>query len=292
MEYFIKLAEELHFTRAAEALGISQPTLSHQIQLLEARLGTQLFQRIGRRISLTQSGRVLLEHARKVFYELEQATAEIRELEGLQRGSLAVGCAGNHVLIRAATTFHAQHPAVLLSITDMRSEETIEALLNHRLDLGVIFLLTEDPRLESIRLFDEEFCLVVSRHHPISAASSVSLDDLQSIPLALLPKRYLIRQFIDEYTSEQGAQLTPILQLSSLESQRAILSIHSVGTILTKSYVQQIADPSLVSIPIADAPRKTVGLVYPKQAYLDHVSRTFIRHVLMVYRPDAVINHG
>lgn len=289
LEYFVKLCEELNFTRAAEALGISQPTLSHQIHLLEARLNTQLFERTGRRVSLTQSGGILLEHARRVFYELDQALAEIRKLHGLQRGSLSVGCAGNHVLIQTAATFHEKYPGIELTIADMRSEEIIEALLNRELDLGVIFVLTKDPRLESIRLFDEEFCLVVSTDHELATAQSVSLQELSVVPLALLPKRFLIRQFIDEFTADHGIQLNPVLQLSSLESQREVLFAHKMATILTKSYVTQNTDPKFVAIPISDSPRKTVGLVYPKHTYLDQTRKTFIQHVLEAHRPDSIL---
>lgn len=285
LEYFLVLADELHFTRAAERLGISQPTLSSQIQLLEARLNTRLFERTGRRVSLTQAGKLLLEHARRVFYELEQATAEIGDLQGLQRGSLSVGCAGGHLLLKAAAKFHARHPKVQLSIFDMRSEETIDLLLNHRLDLGVIFLSAEDPRLDSIHLFDEEFCLVVSAGHKLAGVPSASLEDLTAIPLVLLPKHYLVRQFIDEYTAAHGVELFPIMELSTMEAIRFILSIQTLAAIMTKSYVTQIQDPSLVVIPLIDVPHRAVRLVYPKHTYLDQIRTKFIQYVLEIYKP-------
>ncbi|WAH35717.1 LysR family transcriptional regulator [Alicyclobacillus dauci] len=285
LEYFIKLSEELHFTRAAELLGITQPTLSQQIQLLESRLDTKLFERSGKKINLTQSGKILRDHALRIFYELDQAIIEIQQLHVLRRRSLNVGCAGTHMLIQPAIAFQEKYPDIELSITDLRSEETIEALLNHKLDLGIIFLPTTDPRLECIHLYEEEFCLVLSNGHSLARTKSVTLEELRSTPLALLPKRYLIRQFIDEYTNPRGFKLTPTLQLSSLESLRQILTYHELGSILTHSYLKQISDPNLVAVPIVNFPRMSVSLVYPQNTPLDSVSKLFIQSVLDIYRP-------
>jgi len=284
LEYFIKVCEESHFTRAAEKLGISQPTLSHQIRLLEARLNTQLLQRTGKKVFITQAGEILLEHARRVFYELSQAETEIKELQGLLRGKLSVGCAGNHILTSTAVDFHKQYPGIELSIMDLRTEETIEALLNHQLDIGVIFLSKQDERMTYIHLFDEEFFLVVSTNHKLANVKSVTLQDLQSLPLALLPEKYLIRQFFDEYCHQIGVRLLPKLQLSSFESLRQILYLSTAGTIFTQSYLSHIKDSNLIQIPIIDPiPRKPVGIVHHKDAFYDTIMKTFVQCLVKQY---------
>ncbi|WAH35676.1 LysR family transcriptional regulator [Alicyclobacillus dauci] len=291
LEYFLKLAEELHFTRTAELMGISQPTLSHQIQLLESRVNTKLFERSGKQIRLTQAGKILREHALRIFEELDQAMIEIKQLNDLRHRSVSIGCAGTHVLIQPTISFQEQYPDVELSITDLRSEETIEALMSQQLDLGIIFLPNAlDSRLACIHLFEEEFFLVISSGHKLSRTKSVTFEELHSIPLALLPKSYLIRQFIDEYTSPHGFKLKPTLQLSSLESLREVLSFHKLGTILTRSYLTQISDPTLVAVPVVNCPTMSVGLVYPKNTVLDAVRKQFIKHVLDVYRPQHAVN--
>ncbi|WP_067933254.1 LysR family transcriptional regulator [Alicyclobacillus kakegawensis] len=287
LEYFMVLARELSFTRAADLLGITQPTLSHQIQLLESRLNTRLFERTGKRIALTQSGQILLAHTRQVFYELEEANREIQELHGLKRGRLSIGCAGNHIVIQAVRTFHERYPHVTLSVLDMRTEETIEALLNHELDLGVIFRMSEDVRFEFIHLFDEEFYFAVSNAHRLADAPCVSWEDLRSVPLAMLPKRYVLRRFVDEDAAAFGVSISPTVELSSLESLGDMLSIDSIGAILTKSYIQQRSMSDIVAIPIRSAPRrKPVGLVYPKNAYVDETAKTFMEILKGVYAKE------
>ncbi|MEB3102590.1 LysR family transcriptional regulator [Ferviditalea candida] len=281
LKYFIEVCEELHFTRAAEKLGISQPTLSHQIHLLEDIMNTKLFQRSGKKVYITQAGKILLEHSKRIFYEFEQAHAEIKELQGLSRGRLAVGCSGNHILTSSVMKFHEQYPGIEISIMDLSTEETIDKLFNNQLDIGVIFLTKEDERLEFIPLFKEEFLLVVSTEHELAGLDSIPFDGLRSIPLALIPDKFLIRQFIDQYCNEIGIKLSVKLELSSLESLRHMVNVNTVATILTKSYLSNLKDPTIKSISIVDPiPQKTVGLVYRKDAFIDSTMKMFVKHLV------------
>src|SRR5699024_12600035 len=91
LEYFTIVAKELHFTRAAEILNIAQPTLSQQIKSLEDDVGVPLFDRIGKKVALTEAGNILLKHSQRIFFEKEQAEAALRDLNGLGRGKLIIG---------------------------------------------------------------------------------------------------------------------------------------------------------------------------------------------------------
>src|SRR3954468_3614981 len=144
LEYFLAVCEELHFTKAAEKLRISQPTLSQQIRLLEDRLGTKLFKRVGKKVYIADSGKILLDHTLRIFNELEQAQIKINELEGLKRGNLTIGCSGNHLLREFVISFHQQYPGIQLSILELPTEETRLRLLKNQLDLGIVYLPLED----------------------------------------------------------------------------------------------------------------------------------------------------
>ncbi|QQE78182.1 LysR family transcriptional regulator [Alicyclobacillus sp. SO9] len=284
LEYFMMVCEELHFTRAAERLGISQPTLSHQIRVLESRLNTQLFHRIGKKVYLSQSGKILFEHTKLVFYELTQATSEIKELQGLLRGTLAIGCAGSHLLTSAAMSFHSRHPDIELSILDLTSKETIAGLLSNKLDIGVIFKAFIGQHFEFVPLFNEELLLVVDRHHPLANTQQIELKDLQRIPLSLLPTKYLIRQFVDKYCHDAGFELHPKMELSSLESLHQIVSLKTTATILTKSYLATTQDPTISSISIENpTPQQSIGVVYRKNSFLDKGMHAFVTHLIQYY---------
>ncbi|WP_334071474.1 MULTISPECIES: LysR family transcriptional regulator [Paenibacillus] len=280
LDYFLAVAEELHFTKAADRLGITQPTLSHQIRLLEQEVGTPLFHRSGKKIHLTQPGTILLEHARRILHELEQAKLEIGQLAGLQRGRLRIGCSGNHLLSDALVSFHRQYPGIELNVIELATEETRDGLLGNRLDLGVVFLPLEDEQLINLPLYDEELVLVVYHSHPFGAFTAVKLEQLAEIPLVLFQPKFFVRQMIDSACHMAGLTLKPVMELSTMESQIRMVRQHVGGTILPASYAGTLDSSGISVIPLAEpAPRKKVGLVYRKHTFMDPSLQAFIEHL-------------
>src|SRR5215510_16407812 len=144
LRYFLAVAEEQHFTRAAGKLHVTQPTLSHQIRELEGQLNLSLFDRIGRRVKLTAAGEVLLPHARRVLRELEEAHSALGELHGLKRGELKVGIVQTVnacVIPEIVGRFSSAHPGIRVSCSEMAVDEIEAGLQSGRLDIGISFLL-------------------------------------------------------------------------------------------------------------------------------------------------------
>lgn len=300
LEYFLAVGEELHFTKAADRLGITQPTLSHQIRLLEQELNTPLFQRSGKKNHLTQAGQILMEHARRVLYELEQARLEIGQLTGLQRGMLRIGCSGNHLLESKLISFHRQFPGIELTVIELATEETHAGLLSNQLDLGVVFLPLQDEQIVSRPLFDEELVLIVSGRHEFAALPKVNLEQLAALPLILFPPKFFVRRLFDTACAKSGISLKPVMELSTMESQVQMVRHHVGGTILPASYAKTLHGRSSASgsgsagdlpgglgrggdlavVPLAEpVPRKKVGLVYRDSTFMDPTLQAFIRHL-------------
>lgn len=280
LEYFLTVAEELHFTRAADKLGISQPTLSHQIRLLEHELGTPLFHRSGKKNHLTQAGQVLMEHARRIFFELEQAKLEIGDIIGRQRGRLRIGCSGNHLLTSALISFHRKYPGIELTVIELATEETCDGLLNNQLDIGVVFLPLDDERLVSIPLYDEELVAAVSPEHPFAARKELDLHQLGQTPLILFPKKFLVRQMIDTACNQIGITLQPVMELSTMESQLQMAEYNVGAAIFPRSYAETIHHRNILFLPITEpAPRKSVGIVYRKDFFMDTTIQAFIEQL-------------
>ena len=131
LEYFLSLCQELHFTRAAEKVGISQPSLSQQIRLLEHEVGTPLFDRIGKKTALTESGKLLLKSTLNIFHELEQAQIAIKELKGLQTGSISIGTlltVENYLIPPTLLNFHRQYPAIKITVLGLRTGNIWQSL--------------------------------------------------------------------------------------------------------------------------------------------------------------------
>lgn len=287
LEYFLAVCEELHFTRAAERLGISQPTLSQQIRLLEDRVGTPLFRRIGKKNHMTEAGNILRNHTIRVFYELEQAQIKINEIKGMQRGRLRIGCSGNHLLTTSIVSFHEKYPGISLSVIELATEETRQGLLNNDLDIGVVFLPLEDIHLISQPLYTEELSLVVSIEHPWAQKSNVPFIGLQDVTLVLFPEKFLVRQMIDVYGRETGIIFNPILELSTMDSMLQMVHLNIGATIVPKSYlsVNHTQDPRIKIIPIIEpVPQKVVGIVYRNESIMTHAMKAFISELLYHFR--------
>ncbi|MCM3039127.1 LysR substrate-binding domain-containing protein [Paenibacillus motobuensis] len=281
LEYFLAVCEELHFTRAAEKLGISQPTLSHQIRLLERELGAPLFHRSGKKTILTQAGQILLGHAHRVINEIKLARQEINELSGLQRGKLRIGCSGNHLLTDALVAFHRLYPGIELTVTELATEETRDGLLHNHLDVGVVFLPLFDEQLAYRPLYDEELVLAISSSHEYATCSNITIQQLANLPLVLFPQKFLVRQMIDSACAELEIQLNPVMELSTLESQLHMAEQNVGGTILPKSYGKTVVSDKVAIIPLADpAPRKKVGLVYRKDTLESSIISAFVDHLI------------
>lgn len=283
LEYFMVLSQELHFTRAAEKIGIAQPSLSQQIRLLEHEIGMLLFDRIGKKTVLTEAGHLLLKHCYNIFHELSQARSAISELQGLERGSLKIGAlltVVNEILPPSVIEFHRKYPNVRLSVLGLRTGAIYDRLLQNELDLGIVFLPVEHQDLKSIPLYKENLALAVHCEHPLANKAFVTLDVLQKEPTVLLPNTYFTRQLINETCRTVGFEPHPIMEMTTLES---ILNVVSSGigvTVLSTSYLQSVENEHIRMVPIQNPSLTTeIGVVFRKNKYLCAASRAFLKQL-------------
>ncbi|UHA73475.1 LysR family transcriptional regulator [Paenibacillus sp. 481] len=284
LEYFMALCKELNFTRAAEKLGIAQPSLSQQIRLLEHEIGTPLFDRVGKRTIMTEAGKTLLHHSYNVFHELSQARAAISELQGLKRGTLRIGAlltVVNYLLPPTVIGFHSNYPNVDLSVFGMRTGDIFEGILQNELDLGIVFLPMEHDDLETIPLYKENLALAAPVDHPIAQQPFVTLDILKETSSVLLPSSYFLRQLINEQCRELDFAPRQVIEMTTMESIIHMVSKGVGVTILPKGYLDYIDNPYIRTIPI-QAPTLTteIGLVYRKNKFLCAASRVFMEQLL------------
>lgn len=288
LEYFMAVCEELHFTRAAEKLGIAQPSLSQQIRLLEHEIGTPLFDRIGKKTAITEAGKILQQYSYNVFHELLQARSAISELQGLERGTLKIGAlltVVNYLLPATLIEFNRTYPNLKLSIFGLRTGDIIDGLLQNELALGIVMLPMKHDDLESIPLYKEDLALAAPINHPISQKTFVSLDILKSVPSILLPETYFMRQLINEKCKSFDFTPQPVMEMTTMES---IINMVSKGvgvTILPKAYLDYIDNQHICIIPIQNPILTTqIGMVYRKNKYLCAASRIFMEELITTIR--------
>jgi DNA-binding transcriptional LysR family regulator len=182
LRYFVTLAEELHFGRAAQRLNIAQPPLSRQIQQLEEELGTVLFERDHRRVRLTEAGEVFLRWAKRILNDTDLAMAETKRTGRGEQGHLSIGfvvAASYEIVPTVLREFRSRYPDVTVRLHEMTTVEQVEALSQGRLHAGFVRSPIRHPMFTERVLQHETFIVALPAYHPLSTASKVRLADLK-----------------------------------------------------------------------------------------------------------------
>lgn len=278
IQYFLAAADNLHFTKAAERLAVTQPTLSHQIAQLEAHLGGPLFDRIGKQVRLTESGRLLKNYAARAVRELEAGRLALSELEGMIRGELRIGVIQSFsrtLLPSILGSFITRYPGIRLSIREMSGLEIEQALANGALDLGIAFAPTTLDGTEVEPVLEEQLLLVVGAGNEFAKRKWVKLSELNEKPLVLLSKDFLTRRLIDKYLEGVGANPNVVCETNSMEVMLGAIAESSVSTIIPEHGLGP-AGERYRAIPLRDpTPVRTSALLWPKSSFRSASARTF-----------------
>jgi DNA-binding transcriptional LysR family regulator len=192
LHYFIAVAEELHFSRAAERLCISQPPLSQQIRDLEDELGVKLFERTKRHVHLTEAGKMFLDRSYLLLAQLEQAIVATQRIGRGEVGQLAIGFVDSAMytsLPEMLKGFREQFPAVELRLQEMTTAQQIQALYDKQIDVGIVRSAVSEPGLRVEYLLPESLVLALPENHPFSAQTQVSLSKLVDEFFILFPAK-------------------------------------------------------------------------------------------------------
>ncbi|MBI4400371.1 MAG: LysR family transcriptional regulator [Nitrospirae bacterium] len=281
LRYFLAVAERRNFTRAAEAVHVSQPSLSVQIAALEEELGSPLFDRLGRQVALTEAGQIVRDHAERVLRELEQAAQAVQELKGAERGRLMVGTLSTvnlYLVPPLVCRFKQQFPKVHLQVQARPSSEIVEDLLANRLDVGICLLPVSSDRLVTTRLFDETLVLVAPAGVRLPSRR-MRMRELARLPLVLMPADYCLRKMIEAECVEAGVRPQVSVEMTSPEGILEAVKQGAGLTILPELYVRhRLRGEALRVVELYDpVPRHSVGLAYLANRSLSLVAHEFMR---------------
>ncbi len=193
LRYFLAVAEDLHFRKAAERLFISQPGLSRQIKELEKGIGVQLFERHKRKVELTKAGIYLKEEISKYFKELDHIIQHTKLLNDGLHGNLKFGYVGSamqKIIPELLLEFRKKHPEILFSLKEMDNQKQIDDLLSRDLDIGFVRLERVPRGLASFSILKEPFCLVLPKDHPIDSKNFKNLSQFKDESFILFDPKY------------------------------------------------------------------------------------------------------
>ncbi len=229
LQYFVAVAEELNFTRAAERLDMSQPPLSNQIKQLEEELDTQLFIRGKRHLTLTESGRLLLRRSREILEMADKARGEILSLGGELSGTIAIGMVDGrapYIGARLVRDFGQEFPLVRYNFWNGSSDDVIDRIFRGLLDVGIIAAPYDAEHLDGITVGSELWCAMLPETHPLAQKEEdrLSLKMLGGERI-FIPQRSSRQEAVLRWFQEVGAEPDIVGTLSNFETAAAIAAM-------------------------------------------------------------------
>jgi DNA-binding transcriptional LysR family regulator len=267
LEYFVAVAEEASFTRAAERVHVAQPGVSAQVRRLESDLGQRLLDRSGRSVRLTEAGSAVLPFARAALDAVAKARLAVDELAGLVRGQVTVGMVSGcalPVLAELLASFHKQYPGVAIALTEDNSDRLIEMLKDGRLDLALIGSSGEpaDQGISTAVLIDEELVAAVPPGHPLASAGTLTIKALRDVPLVCLPRGTGVRAALDAACAAAGFEPRIVFEASALPMV-VTMAAQGLGLAVVPASVANAANAP-VMVPITNpGVRSRLELAWP-----------------------------
>lgn len=285
LQYFVKLADLRHFSKAAEACFVSQPTLSTQIKKLEEELGTQLVERSPKNIMLTPAGEDIAERARKLLADVEQIRAVARSSSDPAEGNLRLGLfptLAPYLLPHVVPGLRRRFPRLRLQLAEEKTEDLLRMLHRGELDAALLALPIPEAGLTIEVLFREPFVLATPTNHALAKAKEVSVDDLRGNELLLLEEGHCLREHALEVCTLAGARERVDFHATSMETLRQMVAAEVGITLMPLLAVKPpiAATENLVTRPFSGtAPHRTIALVWRSSSALGsfhlELSKTF-----------------
>lgn len=268
LKYFLKAKELLNFTEAATALNISQSTLSQQIKQLEDELSVPLFNRIGKRITLTEAGNLFSEYALQSINRANEGLLLLRDLKNLNTGKVTIGVIYSMRILFAKilVQFASQYPNIKIQVVFGTTKDLLERLNLHHFD----FILTfheelREPHLKYQTLLKANMVLVTAKNSSLSQKVNISLQEVAGLPLALPFSGSNSIQFFEESFGQKNLVPNICMEINDIPTLFEIVKTGHWHTILSETSVN---DPEVVGIPIdGKNMRRTIMIISLRDAY-------------------------
>ncbi|MHA4740805.1 LysR substrate-binding domain-containing protein [Dyadobacter sp. MSC1_007] len=283
LKYFIQAAELQNFTNAAAALFITQSTLSQQIKQLEDELGIPLFDRVAKRVRLTEAGNTFLPYAKKTVKDAMDGREVLTDLMNLNTGALHIGLTYglSELLAKAVTGFSAEYPGIRLNISFGTTTELLEQMEAGGLDMMLSFYESNgNDGLTTDGLFVSHLSLIASSKHAIARRKSVNIRELATLPLMLPSKGYSIRSYLDKVLKEHELAPMPVMEINDIHTLLKLVDLGGWVTVLMSSTIVDQTQLRAVKLTGADMARRAT-VTWPKDAYRKKAAALLVGFLLL-----------
>jgi DNA-binding transcriptional LysR family regulator len=288
LEAFVQVTSHHSFSRAAEVLQLTQPSITARIQALERELGEKLFERGGRSVRLTDAGTIFLPYAERMLQMLREAKEGVEEVRSVQAGSLRLGSAltiSTYVLPHILRTFHSRYPGVEVVVHTGRSEQVLNMLLSDEVQVGLVRSLTH-PDVETVDLYADEVILVANPDHPFTANHQATIEEVGSQPIILGDRGSSYYGLTHGLFRQAGVVPNVAMELDSMEATKRMVEEGLGIALLPRVCLErELKQGLLTEVTITNAPAisRQIALIYRKSRKQVHTVQAFLEVLRAIY---------
>ena len=277
LRYFAALAEHLNFTRAAETVHVTQSTLSHQIKQLETEIGHRLFDRIGKRIVITEAGERLLGKVKVALAEIDDGLRSVRGAAQQLSGSLRIGVTHTFnvsLLPTCIDIFFGKHPSVRVTVQELNAESVGRGVESGDFDIGIAYRPNNATAISFEPLCNDEMALVVCSSHPLASRKRIRMVELHRQNLVLSTSDTTTRELLEGWFRSVGAEPVIVVEMNPIASALALVRRMKIGAIISRQALIEVKD--LCIIPIENpTPMRTPGILWNRTQEPTAAAKTF-----------------
>lgn len=276
LHIFHTVAEKGSFSMAAQALHMTQPAVTMQIQALEEYFGTRLFHRSTKKIEMTEAGRTLLPFARKSIDMIRETESAMSRFTQMLEGRLQLGASltiGEYVLPRLLGPFSREYPHISVSMKVMNTTQIVEDILDHQLNFGLVEAPVHHPDMKSEAVLSDELLLILPANHPLNQLQTITADEALKHPFVLREQGSGTRQVMEEEFARRGIDSTRMNIVMELGSTGAVKSAVEAGlglSVLSQSSVKHEVALGVLRV------RRIEGLSFTRQFYSLQLGTTLL----------------
>ena len=288
LEAFVQVAAHRSFSRAAEELQLTQPSITARIKALERELGDEVFERSSRGVRLTNAGIIFLPHAERMLQMLREAKGSVEEIRSVQAGTLRLGSAltvSTYVLPRILRTFYSHYPGVEVIVYTGRSEEMLNLVLTDEVHVGLVRSLIH-PDVETIDLYEDDVILVTNPDHPFAANHQAMIEEVARQSVILADRGSSYYGLINNFFRQAGVVPNVVMELDSMEATKRMVEEGLGIALLPRVCLERELNLGLLAeVTITNAPAisRQIALIYRKSRKQARTVHAFLEVLQSIY---------
>lgn len=284
LQYFLEVAKYNSFSRAADQLFITQPTISKMIKNFEQELGVALFDRSRKQLVLTDAGHIILEQAKLIDQAFNNLETELDNLLGLKKGHIRIGLPpifDAHIFLKIVGSFHEKYPGITFELVEDGSKKIEEDVENNLLDIGIIVLPTKNELFNHFSFMEEDLKLILHKSHPLANRKEVQLAELEKESFILFNKDFALNDRIISSCNNEGFHPT-IISESSQRSFIEEMVAFKLGIALLPESICNHLNENLTAVKLVNP---TIGwnlaMIWSKNQYLPYAAKEWLQYTKM-----------